>query len=185
MQNEKTVDFEALRPVFATTGGLLLSQVCFITGVEASTIQNWVKRGWVTAPDHKRYGEFQVARILVIDTLRSALSLDKIVNLMTYVNGRVDDRTDDIIDDCDLYVLIKKGITALDELGKLVSEKRLVKLVDDIIGDYRGPLPDSRQRLTGALKVMLLGYLSAKMKASAEEAYAALALGEVSEEGER
>lgn len=182
MQNEKYVDFEALRPAFSATGGLLLSQVCDITGVEAYTVQNWVKRGWVTPPEKKRYGEFQVARILVIDALRSALSLDMIATLMTYVNGRVDDRSDDIIDDCDLYILIKKGIHLLDEGGKLVSEKKLNRIVEEVIGDYQGPLPDSRERLSGALKVMLLGYLSAKLKANAQEAYAQLIGGEKGED---
>lgn len=43
--------FSVLKPVFALSGGgLLLSQITEMTGLSASTIQNWVKRGWVENP---------------------------------------------------------------------------------------------------------------------------------------
>lgn len=68
-----------------------------------ATVQNWVKRGWVSAPVNKRYGERQVARILLINLLRPAMRLDQIASLLRYVNGSVDDRTDDILPDDQLY----------------------------------------------------------------------------------
>ena len=37
-------------------GGLTLSQVSSITGLEPYAIQNWVKRGFLSAPKAKRYG---------------------------------------------------------------------------------------------------------------------------------
>ena len=36
-------------------GGLTLSQVSSITGLESYTIQNWVKRGFLPPPQNKRY----------------------------------------------------------------------------------------------------------------------------------
>ena len=36
-------------------GGLTLSQVSSITGLETHTIQNWVKRGFLPSPVNKRY----------------------------------------------------------------------------------------------------------------------------------
>ena len=41
-------------------GGMVLSQVSAITGLEAYTIQNWVKRGFLAAPRNKRYDLEQV-----------------------------------------------------------------------------------------------------------------------------
>ena len=34
-------------------GGITLSQVTSITGLEAHTVQNWVKRGFLPPPVHK------------------------------------------------------------------------------------------------------------------------------------
>ena len=36
-------------------GGIVLSQVSAVTGLEPYTVQNWVKRGFLPAPEHKRY----------------------------------------------------------------------------------------------------------------------------------
>ena len=47
---QELIDFEALRPAFAVTGGLMLSQVVEMTGLGSSTIQNWIKRGWIMSP---------------------------------------------------------------------------------------------------------------------------------------
>ena len=32
-------------------GGMVLSQVCSITGLEAYAVQNWVKRGFLSPPE--------------------------------------------------------------------------------------------------------------------------------------
>ena len=45
-------------------GGITLSQVTAITGLEAYTVQNWVKRGFLTSPVGKRYTQRQLCRIL-------------------------------------------------------------------------------------------------------------------------
>lgn len=172
MPENRNINFEQLRPAFAATGGLLLSQVCDVTKVESSTIQNWVKRGWVEAPKDKRYGELQVARILIIDILRSVMSLEKIVALLSFVNGKLDDVSDDIISDSDLYTLIQKGVNLLEARGHLLSEDNVKSIVNEVIGDYKGPRPDSREKLMRALRVMLWGYLSAKLKSLAEKEYA-------------
>ena len=37
-------------------GGIVLSQVCSITGLEAYAVQNWVKRGFLTPPERKMSG---------------------------------------------------------------------------------------------------------------------------------
>ena len=44
--NENNV-YGLIEPVLKATGGLTLAQVRKITGLETTTIQNWVKRGWV------------------------------------------------------------------------------------------------------------------------------------------
>ena len=39
--------FSIFRPMIEAADGLSLGQVCAITGLEYSTVQNWVKRGFV------------------------------------------------------------------------------------------------------------------------------------------
>ena len=41
-------------------GGMVLSQVCAITGLESYTVQNWVKRGFLAPPEKKRYSMRQL-----------------------------------------------------------------------------------------------------------------------------
>ena len=50
-------------------GGMVLSQVSSITGLEPYTVQNWVKRGFLAAPIQKRYTMRQLCRILNINML--------------------------------------------------------------------------------------------------------------------
>lgn len=39
--------FSLIAPLLTVTKGLTLAQVRELTGLETSTIQNWIKRGWV------------------------------------------------------------------------------------------------------------------------------------------
>ena len=70
--------FAAVSSLCNVAGGLSLSQIVGITGLEASTIQNWVKRGWISRPVGKKYTQRQIARILLINVLRDCLPLEKI-----------------------------------------------------------------------------------------------------------
>ena len=47
--------FSVFRPMIEITGGLSLGQVCTITGLQPSTIQNWVKRSFIPHPENKKY----------------------------------------------------------------------------------------------------------------------------------
>ena len=87
------------------TGGIVLSQVTNITGLEPYAVQNWVKRGFLRPPQHKRYDLDQVCRIILINTFKSVLPMERICGLLSYVNGRLDDASDDIIRDSDLYFM--------------------------------------------------------------------------------
>ena len=84
-------------------GGLTLSQVARITGLENHTIQNWVKRGFLPPPRNKRYDMEQVCRILNINLLKATLPIEQVTNLLSYLNGDLADESDDLVDDTKLY----------------------------------------------------------------------------------
>ena len=89
-------------------GGLTLSQVSTVTGLEPYAIQNWVKRGFLAGPKNKRYDMEQLCRIININLLKGALPIEKICSLLSYINGELDDDSDDLIDDAKLYFLFVK-----------------------------------------------------------------------------
>ena len=174
--------FTVLTPVFALSGGgLLLSQITEMTGLSPSTIQNWVKRGWVENPVNKRYNELKVARILILNLLRPAMQLEKIVTLMTYINGRVDDRSDDIIPDPQLFEMLCSAILTLDEQDS-ISEEYIRKLAAQTVGDYEGPFPGAHERLIKAITLMLMNTAAAELMRRAEGLYTQIAATEQEEE---
>ena len=94
---------EALLSPLFLAGGLTLSQVAQLTGLEPHMIQNWVRRGFVSPPQSKRYTRRQFSRILMISMLRSCMQLDKICAQLSYVKGHLDDESDDLIVEWRLY----------------------------------------------------------------------------------
>lgn len=162
---------EVIRPIFAiSSGGLLLSQISEMTGLSASTIQNWVKRGWVSRPEGKKYKELQVARILLINLLRPAMRLEEIVTLLSYINGSIDDRSDDIIPETDLYCILVSAIFEMEKSGNL-SYAYIGSLTDKMLKDYEGPVPDAPKRLKDALCVMLFNVAASRLMERAAAIY--------------
>lgn len=164
--------YSFIEPVLAATGGLTLFQVEELTGLSRSTIQNWVKRGWVAAPVGKRYGKRQLMRIILINMLRDVMKLESIIAVMHYINGSVEDERDDIIPDEKLYdhlcllILHARGAHTTDAA-------QLRRLIDRQLADT--PLPEpAREKLSRALLVMVLAYIAAQIKQQADKAYADL-----------
>ena len=63
-------------------GGLLLSQVSGITGLEAYTVQNWVKRGFLSPPEKKRYSKEHMLLLIFIYYFKNILSINDIQTLL-------------------------------------------------------------------------------------------------------
>lgn len=159
--------FSVVSPVLEATGGLTLSQLSTLTGLSGTTIQNWIKRGWVSATVGKKYSKKQVVRILLINMLRGAMKLEDIVGVMSYVNGDVDDVSDDIISDIHLYDMLCRMIfAAFDE--QTFDPDKVRKLVEMEMSENAGKITDT-QKLGKALYVMVLAYVSGYLKAEMEK----------------
>ena len=146
-------------------GGMVLSQVSSVTGLEPYTIQNWVKRGFLSPPERKRYSLNQLCRIISINMLKSVLPLETICSLLGYVNGRLDSEEDDIIDDATLYFLFVRlaGIAR-----QLDNEAALQLALNEALAEYKEPVPGAREKIEKALRIMLTAWLAARMRQSAE-----------------
>ena len=146
-------------------GGMVLSQVASVTGLEPYTIQNWVKRGFLSPPQHKRYSMNQLCRILHINMLKSVLPLEQICGLLSYVNGKLDEESDDIIDDSQLYFLFVRLASRAKELDVPAAWE---KALADALSQYREPVPGARARIEKALSIMLTAWVAARMRHAAE-----------------
>ena len=147
-------------------GGIALGQVTTVTGLEPHIVQNWVKRGFLPPPVQKRYSLTQLCRIININMLRFTLPMEKICGLLSYVNGRLDDTSDDIIDDAKLYFLFVRlaaRARQLDEPGQWDQA------MDEALADYQEPVPGARQRVEKALRVMLTAWIASRMRQEAEK----------------
>lgn len=147
-------------------GDLMLSQVAHISGLDVHVIQNWVARGYLSPPVEKRYSRRQLSRILLIHLLRGVLPLEEICRLLRYVNGHLDDESDDAVDDTRLYVW-------LTELFCAPAQKREEGL-RACIAAYSPPFPGAEIRVEQVLRIMLDAADAAELKRRAEERIAQL-----------
>lgn len=159
--------FSLISPVLEATGGLTLSQLSKLTGLEGTTIQNWIKRGWVASAKSKKYSEKQVVRILIINMLRGAMKLDDIAKLMCFVNGDVEDTSDDIISDIHLYNMLCRIIFTAEEKGAF-DPLQIGKIIEQENSENSGCITDP-VKLSQAAYVMVLAYRSGYLKTEMEK----------------
>ena len=152
-----------LNNIFYISDGIMLSYIRDITGIDGTTLQNWVKRGWVLNPKNKLYSKEQLARILIINMVRDTMQLSKITYLLEYINGDIETESDDIILESKLYDYICKAIAAKD-----ASNKPLDTVIAEITADYKEKLSGAADRLKRAIKVIMLSYKAAEYKALAD-----------------
>ena len=154
-------------------GGIALSQVTSITGLDPYMIQNWVKRGFLTKPEQKRYSLNQLCRIITINMLKGVLPMDRICGLLSYVNGKLDDESDDIIDDAELYFLFLRLAAQARDLD---THDQWNQAIADTLADYREPIPGAKDRVAQVLRVMLTAWVAARMAQEAEKMMGRLVL---------
>lgn len=147
-------------------GGLTLSQVSSITGLEPYAIQNWVKRGFLSAPKAKRYDKEQLCRIITINMLKGALALEQICSLMSYVNGDLADDNDDLIDDAELYFMFVRLAARARHIG---GSQQWDEAVESVLISYREPVPGARDRVQKVLRTMLTAWVASRLKLETEE----------------
>lgn len=159
---------DRFRPLIEATRGITLAQILAITGLESSTTQNWIKRGFVPHPVGKKYYERHLARFLLIDALRDGMLLDEIGALLTLVNGDTDDEADDIITESALYELFTELTAAAEGLSPASDE--LESIVHEAVAK-QDVAEANRPRLEAALRAMLLAYSSGWFRKEAGSAF--------------
>ena len=176
VRREEADSFRSQFQALFLGGGIALSQVTSITGLDAYMIQNWVKRGFLSKPEQKRYTLNQLCRIITINMLKGVLPLERICSLLSYINGRLDDESDDLIDDAELYFLF---LSLAARARDFDTPDHWNRAIDDTLANYREPSPGARQRVEEVLRIMLTAWVAARMAQEAEKMLTALEEKEV------
>ena len=142
-------------------GGLTLSQVSSITGLETHTVQNWVKRGFLPPPRNKRYDMEQTCRIILINMLKGALPLEQICHLISYINGSLTDESDDIIDDAVLYF---KFVSLAARARHIGGTKEWGEALAEVTETYAEPYPGAKDKVKKVLQIMLTAWIAAQLR---------------------
>lgn len=163
MDGATGLDF--LDKVFFITDKIMLAQIREITGIDGTTLQNWLKRGWVGTPNKKSYTKEHLARILIINMMRDTMQLSRIIFILQYVNGKSEE--DKIVRESVLYGYICKVLDRLSENGE-VNSAGIDCIISDVLSDYDEPVSGAKRRLSVGIKVITITYYSALIKAEAE-----------------
>ena len=177
---------QAAEEVFSSlflAGGLVLSQVTQVTGLEPYIIQNWVRRGFLAPPKQRKYTRRQLSRILMINALKSTLSIEPICKLLSYINGALDDEGDDTIDDTELYGAFVLVAGSVQKHG-LTSESEMNRLIADGLKDYKESIPGAKERIEQALRIMITAWRAAQLQTKAQSMMNALCVSADFEKGE-
>ncbi len=159
---------EFLDKIFFISDGIMLSQIKDISGIDGTTLQNWVKRGWIGNTVNKKYSKNQLARILIVNMLRGSLHLETIDALLKYVNGTINCEEDDIIPEATLYGFICRIADQASEKGAMTPSE-LEATVKSVVASYPEKIPGARVRLEKAMCIILTAYYAALVRDTAND----------------
>ena len=156
----------------AAAGGITLSQVSVMTGLEPYIIQNWVKRGFITSPKNRLYSREQFAGIIIINMLKESLQIDKICSLIKILEGPTDSELDNLIKNNELYHMYVDMLS--DKSLMLYDEKSIYNAAHAVTSEYNEKVPGGREQLIKVLVVMYFAHCASLLRKSAEETLSAL-----------
>ena len=157
--------------IFAA-GGVTLSQVSIMTGLEYYLIQNWVKRGFVSSPTKRLYSREQFARIIIINMLRETLPIEKISGLIHIIGGDPKDRSDDLIRDDELY---HRYVDMVSDTNINPQDPSSVHIAAGAAAeDFKENLPNTKKQLIAILEAMFYAHSASLLIKKSEEKLATI-----------
>lgn len=162
--------FRPVEQMIVQAGGFSLAQLCALTGLEGTTIQNWVKRGWVPKPVDKKYFTGQAARVLIISALREGMKIEWIAALMDFA---VSVCLEEGQGEARLYDLFCRTICGL-SVREGLTEEKLVASASAVLDGYWGERREPRRPLCDVLVTMAVAYFAARLQRRAEECFQGL-----------
>ncbi|MBR7164985.1 MAG: DUF1836 domain-containing protein [Clostridia bacterium] len=143
-------------------GGLTLSQICNMTGLEPYMIQNWVKRKYVSSPQKKLYSKEQFARIVILNMLREVLPLESIAHLVCTLSGESEHCNVKMMQDDELYYRYTDLL--VDQEGEIFDWSAARERVLRVAEEFENAPPGAKRALEKILEAMLYAYASAQLR---------------------
>ena len=145
-----------LDPMFLMDG-MQLRQVTQLLGIEAHTVQNWVKRGFVDSPVRKLYNRDRFVRLAILNYFKDVFSLEGILSLLRMANQ-----------DNTVYSAFC-ALISVAPVDPIRSETKLSDIVEKTIDaqkfDYQ---KTSREQVKRLLSILYTAHLSILLKKEAE-----------------
>ena len=157
--------------IFAT-GGITLSQVSNMTGLEPYLIQNWVKRKFVSPPIKKLYSKEQFARIVIINMLRESLQIESICNLIQVIGGDPNDRFDDFIKDDELYHCYVDMLC--DISVDFSNESNIKQIAENAAEGFEEQIAGTKKKLVRILEIIFYAHRASQLRDLAKELLSSL-----------
>ena len=103
--------------------------------------------------------------------MRETMQLDRIAQVLAYVNGKVDDTGDDIIPESELYGYLCGIIEQLVEDELPPDATYMQELISRALSGYKEKVAGAAKRLERACSVIILAYYAALVKQTANSMY--------------
>lgn len=145
-----------LDPMFLMEG-MQLRQVTGLLGIEAHTVQNWVKRGFVESPVKKLYNRDKFIRLAILNYFKDVFSLEGILELLKMANQ-----------DSTVYTAFCELI-AMAPIDPIRSETKLNDYIDKAMSEKKIDYSKtSREQVKRLLTILYTAHLSILLKKEAE-----------------
>ena len=92
--------------------------------------------------------------------------MERICGLLTYINGHLDDTSDDIIDDSKLYFMFVRLAAHYRVMHDTTGRE---EMIDRELENYAEPVPGAKERVKKVLRIMLTAWASAQLRQVAEQ----------------
>ena len=97
---------------------------------------------------------------------KNVMPLEQVCKLLSYVNGHLDDESDDMIDDSILYFLFVRLASHYSVMHNPQGRDDYVK---EVLRDYVEPVPGARERVEKVLRIMLTAWAASQLRKLAED----------------
>ncbi|MGM0873304.1 MAG: DUF1836 domain-containing protein [Bacillota bacterium] len=154
-----------------------LANLCELTSLKSTSIQNWIKRDvkeLIGSPElGKKYSIEQAAMLLIVKDLKTVFDFEKIRNLLTIVFNTLSDRSDDLISPITFYEIYATVIDSLEAfpsitLSDQTLEKRIVQEINVLPKQFSELLENQWDSIRNVLVITVLSVLASHLQARAQ-----------------
>lgn len=148
-----------------------LANLCELTSLKSTSIQNWIKRDikeLIGAPElGKKYSIEQTAMLLIVKDLKSTFEFEKIRNILIIVFNTLSDRSDDLINPIkfyEIYAIVLDSFDTLPFLSDQTLENCIISRIESL-PKFKSLSLDQSKPIKNVLVITVLSVLASHMQA--------------------